>query len=349
MGAERREGLSIVIPSWDGQALLERFLPSVVTSARRLESDRSWPVEIVVADDASRDATANWLAFHYPRVCFKAGDVHRGFAATVNRGVRAARFPLVYLLNNDVLLDEVSLHPLIDHFRDESVFAVASQVYDYRTGSLQGAGQLFRFRRGFLSVHRRYVVSAEAASVAARWRSGFARGGSTLFDRRKFRQLGGFDEIFSPFGWEDVELSLRAWRLGWEIRHEARSCVWHDFSSTITGRFSHRRRRHIYARNRLLAHWIHLDTASQWSVHLLFLLLKLVSQPWAGQGEIWAATGQALLQWRQVLARRDRASYRRSLREVLTQVKGEYRPASSAQEEEALRRLPPSRTAGNAD
>ena len=220
---------------------------------------------------------------------------------------------------------------------------MASQVYDYRTGSLQGGGQLFRFRRGFLSVHRRYIVP-QGADPGTSWKSAFARGGSSLFDRHKFIQLGGFDEIFAPFGWEDVELSLRAWRLGWEVRHEPGSRVWHEFSSTIGERFSDRRRRRIYARNRLLAHWMHLDTASQWSVHLL----KLVSQPFVGQGEIWAAAGQALLRWRQVLAhRRERAGYRRCLRDVLAQVKGEYRPAISVEEEESLRRLPPPGTGKN--
>ena len=94
--------MSIVIPSWDGQALLERFLPSVVAAAARLEADRGWTVEMLVADDASSDGTAEWLAKRYPQVRLEAGDVHSGFAGTANRGVRAARFALVYLLNNDV-------------------------------------------------------------------------------------------------------------------------------------------------------------------------------------------------------------------------------------------------------
>src|SRR5207253_10024540 len=86
-----------------------RDLPSLPT---RRSSDLQ-PCEIIVADDANEDDTRAWLAAQFPDARFecsgeRAGPV--GFAPTVNRGVRAARYALVYVVNNDVALERSEEH-----------------------------------------------------------------------------------------------------------------------------------------------------------------------------------------------------------------------------------------------
>ena len=39
--------------------------------------------------------------------------------------------------------------------------------------------------------------------------------------------LGGFDEIFAPFYWEDIDLSFRAWQIGYRCIFERKSEVDH--------------------------------------------------------------------------------------------------------------------------
>ena len=51
------EGISVIIPSRDGQDLLARVLPQVIADA---------PSEIIVVDNGSTDATADFLARDYP-------------------------------------------------------------------------------------------------------------------------------------------------------------------------------------------------------------------------------------------------------------------------------------------
>ncbi len=159
----RTPGLSIVVTNWNGRALLETFLPTVVEAARAFEGSRGEPTEIIVADDASTDDSASWLRAHWPQVRFESSSAQRGFAPTANRGVHASRFALVYLVNNDVALAPATLAPLAAHLSDPNVFAVTGNAYDYATGVLRGAGQRGKFRRGFLSVHSRFVVASEAA------------------------------------------------------------------------------------------------------------------------------------------------------------------------------------------
>ncbi len=318
-------GVSIVIPSWNGRALLERYLPTIVRAAAAFESASREPTEIIVADDASSDDTLAWLAAHCPRVRAEPTARRAGFAPTANRGVRAARYSLIYVVNNDVALEAATLPPLAAHFTSPAVFAVASQVYDYDTGRLSGAGQLGEFRRGFIGIHRRYFVEESAAGSDGPWLTLFATGGSSMFDRWKFLELGGFDESFAPFGWEDVELSLRAWKHGYEVHYEPRSTVWHRFSSTITPAYSRRRVRTVYERNRLLAHWRHLDTGAQKAAHAAFLAAKLVGSIFNGHWELWPATAQAFRRRSDVRNPQSGSDdgTRATLRAILSRVRGE--------------------------
>ena len=327
---KRDDGLSIVIPTWNGRALLEAYLPGVVKAAAAYREQSGSPTEIVIADDASTDGTGEWLSENFPQIRLVQSAKQQGFGLNSNRGVEAAKYPLVYLLNNDVAMELATLAPLAEHFADPNVFAVTGQVFDYDTGKLSGAGQVGEFRRGFLRIHQRYFAapapgdaqSNEQNNVqnnVAPYLTVFASGGSVLFDREKFLQLGGFDPMFSPFGWEDVELSLRAWRRGYEVRYEPRSAVWHKFSSTIGEKFRPRHVRAIYERNRLLAHWIHLETPAEWAAHVTFLLLKLAGDTLRGRWEAWSALRQALARLDAVGRLREelRASERHPLKDVL--------------------------------
>jgi len=45
--------------------------------------------------------------------------------------------------------------------------------------------------------------------------------------------LGGFDSLYRPLYWEDVDLGYRAWGRGWQVLYEPASVVFHDQGSTM--------------------------------------------------------------------------------------------------------------------
>jgi GT2 family glycosyltransferase len=153
----------------------------------------------------------------------------------------------------------------------------------------------------------------------------YATGGSSLFDREKFLALGGFEETLAPYGWEDVELSLRAWKQGLEVRYEPRSAIWHQFSSTIGSKVSRRQANAVYDRNRLFTHWLHLDTFGQKASHALGVSAKLLTSPLIGRMEYWQAFAQALAVRPQIKVRRAewKQSQKRTLAEVVSKVEAQ--------------------------
>ena len=95
--AER--GITTVIPSRNGRQLLEAQFPTLIRQADEL------PGEIIVVDNGSDDRTAEWMAHAYPGVRVVLSAAPLSFSAAVNRGIGAARYSHVCLLNNDMLLE----------------------------------------------------------------------------------------------------------------------------------------------------------------------------------------------------------------------------------------------------
>jgi GT2 family glycosyltransferase len=261
-----------------------------------------------------------------PTLLFIKNEINRGFGETCNRGFEAASFPLVLLLNNDVELAKDAIAPLVENFQDSSLFAAHCRVYELESGNECGAGKLGSFARGFIRVHRSYVCLSEAhrnqgykTSIdSAKLYSMFAGGGSSMFDREKFLSAGAFEPLLSPFYWEDVELSYRAWKRGYSIVYEPRSAAHHRVSSTI-GKLNRRRVRMIQQRNRLIYHWIHLHDRRMLASHILWVVLLALTAPLRLQPGFISSCVAALKKLPQIRARRREEKQRatRTDREVL--------------------------------
>ena len=324
----RQPGVSIVIPSWNGLALLERFLPSVQGAARRYQEGGGAPVEIIVVDDASEDATAEHLLARGfsqsgaqprdPPLRLLRNENNLGFGATCNRGFQAARHSLVFLLNNDVEVAADAIAPLVEHFSDAQIFAVHCRVFELDSGRECGRGQLGGFSRGFLRVHRGYSARETPDGRPGPLYSIFASGGSAMFDRRKFLAMGGFEPLLSPIYWEDVQISYRAWKRGYAVLYEPRSIVHHRVSSTMRKAGRNRIWR-MQQRNRLIFHWMELHDSAFFAQHIGWVLLLAVTAPLRMQFGFLRACVAALRQISRVRRRRaeEKLLAKRSDRQVL--------------------------------
>jgi GT2 family glycosyltransferase len=291
--------LSIVIPTWNGRELLERFLPGLFIALERHDAAH----EVIIVDDASTDSSRAFLddlARRRADVRVLHRDVNGGFAATANVGIFAARHEILFLLNNDVALAPDYFEHFSAHFDDSRVFAVTTYAVEEASGAPLDGLKTYAWTRGLPRMNRNiFNEQLGRSGVPPPWLSFAVHGGYFFADRMKTLALGGFDELFSPYIYEETDLSYRALKRGWEIRYEPLCASRHCHSATINRAVTPRRRLIIANRNRLWFVWKNYSGSFLLS-HLFFLALKLLG----GHRVYWPATLAALRRWREIGPRR---------------------------------------------
>jgi GT2 family glycosyltransferase len=156
-----------------------------------------------------------------------------GFAAAANAGVRAARHPIVELLNDDTEVTAGWAEAALDWFADASVAAVAPLVLRPTEGGtgepcIDSAGD--RYYLGGIAGKRGHGEPLRPAYE--RPCPVFGASASSAFYRRDaFLTVGGFPEAFGAY-FEDVDLSFRLHRAGYRVVYEPASRVWHHGSAS---------------------------------------------------------------------------------------------------------------------
>lgn len=224
----------MIVLCHDKRAEVLRCLDSVVRLRYR-------PREVLVVDNASRDGSADAIARAHPGVQLVRSALNLGAAGGRNLGIRAAeeRFAYGYILflDDDALVDEHLADELIAALRADPRAGLATPKA-YRLGEpgvIASAGGM-RVRLGWGSI----------ADVGAgeRDRGQFDRGGAVdscvgfavLARREAVLAVGGLDERYNPYGWEEVDFSLRLRRAGYSIRYVPGAVAYHAGGTPGRGR-----------------------------------------------------------------------------------------------------------------
>ena len=217
---------TVIIPNYNGEAVLQDCLASV-----RRQSYK--PVQVVVVDDASTDQSLMIAEQFFEGVEVIRRPENRGFAATVNAGLKVARGKYIALLNNDTKAEANWLEAAILTFaRLPDVGVVSSKIltFDqpprvYSVGiGLTRSGYTFNIGQGTAESGQfnegRYVLGASGA--ASVWR------------REVFEIVGSFDEDLAHY-LEDVDIALRAQLEGIRCYYEPGAVVQHWGAKAIGG------------------------------------------------------------------------------------------------------------------
>ncbi len=260
--------VSIVIPNWNGVELLKKHLQKVI--------DNAPGAEIVVADDMSTDGSVEYLRKNFPKVVVVELNKRGGFAANVNAGVEKATGDIVVLLNTDVEPEKGFLKPLLPHFENPDMFAVGCLEKSPETTGvvLRGRG-LARWTKGYY-LHSKGEVDDGTTTA---WVSG----GSGAFRRSMWNKLGGMDVLYNPFYWEDIDLSYRARKAGWEIVFEPKSIVNHYHEEgKIKSEFTQPAVTSVVYRNQFIFIWKNLSDVSVILSHILWTPIRLIQSTKSG-------------------------------------------------------------------
>lgn len=258
--------ISVVIPNYNGRALLEKNLPSVFAALAKVPGSH----EVIVPDDASKDDSIDFLSLNYPQIKVVAHQVNQGFSPNINSGIFIASKELVFALNSDVYLTENYFLPLMKYFEDENTFGVMGRIIDLEGDKIQDAAK-YPYQKGFqIKSTLNYSVTENPLHIKIP--TFFLSGANALMCRTKLMMLQGYNEIYAPFYVEDVDLSLRAWRLGWECYYEDTAICRHPVSVTINKYSKRDFVKTISIRNQMILQVLHLEGAQLigWYFQLLF-------------------------------------------------------------------------------
>ncbi|MBU0694322.1 MAG: glycosyltransferase [Candidatus Omnitrophica bacterium] len=236
--------VSVVIPNWNGIELLKKCLASIY-EAEGFKQDK---YEVLVVDDASSYKVAQCIKGDFPQVRVIRNRFNQGFGRTCNRGVKEAKGELIVLLNNDIMVSPNFLEPLKRHFQDEEVFAVAPKIYCWDKTTFNYGMHMGKFKDGYLSLWNE-AETGNGDKVSQTSPTIFAVGGAMVFRKKDFLWLGGFDDIYRPNCWEDIDISYRAQKRGLKVLYEPGSLVYHKDGATVNYA------RHKEIKNELLFMW----------------------------------------------------------------------------------------------
>jgi len=210
---------------------------------------------VVVWDNGSADDTVAAVAAAFPSVVAHHHADNLGVAGGRNAGAALAQalFAPRYLLflDNDLVLRPGFVGALLAALEsDPSVGQVQGKLLymDEPDRINDGGGIRINFVLGStLPVGLGEVDRGQHDKVAPC----VSCGGAMMVRADLFRQLGGFDEIFSPVGPEDIDFSLRLQAAGHRAIYDPRAVALHKVSHTYeSGGYSA-----VYARAKA-KHWL---------------------------------------------------------------------------------------------
>jgi len=229
--------------------------------------------EIIIVDDASTDETIDWLEKVFEgEVNWLRRQRNGGFSVACNNGFRAARYPLILLLNNDVEIESGFIQPLVEHFSDPNVFAVTGKVFELDTRIFCNGGKVGRFRHGFWSMYANYDARGEDAAALVQSKQLISGDGNrrlSMFDRSKLMLLGGFDELMSPYHWKTSIFPTVAGSAAGRCVMSREPWAITTPVPRLTLIIAKKAVELVAVRNRLIFHWKNVHSWSMWTSHLL--------------------------------------------------------------------------------
>ena len=208
--------ISVIITNWNGKSILQKHLEHIINTSPEA-------CEFIFSDDASTDDSVDYvksLQKKYKNLKIIAHKTNQGFAQNSNNAVKEAIGELVVLLNSDIHPKLGYISASLKHFSDPKLFGVSFAEVGH-----ENYGKVY-WKDGYIQIT---PGTSDKTHIAA-----YISGGSSIVSRKLFLELGGFDTVYKPFYFEDLDLGLRSWRSGYKMLFEPKSIVEHQHEQTIS-------------------------------------------------------------------------------------------------------------------
>lgn len=281
----------------------------------------SYECKLFVIDNSSTDNSVELIRRQFFNV--KILSMKNRVLCSFNEAARGSNADVVFLLNNDLKVASDSLDHAIRLFQNHNDLFMVSMKSFLQDGSYEGGLAKPFLQLGIFGTTCHFKGHEK---LIGRTNITFAAGFGA-FDRKKFLELDGYDDLYLPGRLEDVDLCLRAWKKGWKSYYQPKSIVWHIGAKSFNERFGRRGTMELAYRNTFLFMWKNFRTPQYWFSHVIFLLPKMLWMLAKGRHEFITGFVKATRKIPTVIQRRKKEksmAYKHSEREIMEKFRRAY-------------------------
>ncbi len=232
----RLDGISFIIPTWNKRDMVVKCIKLLDQAI--VAENQGLNCEIIVVDNGSKDGTYQALLNLSTKTKLEIikNEINLGYAKGINEAVDKSKYNYVYLLNNDMEVQNGFLASLISFAKNkidksEKFFGLASQIFffDPKKRREESGKTYCQPKAGFINIA--HVVSKQ--NLTQNSITLYPGGGSSLINKHVFNKLGQYDyKSYTPLYCEDLDLGYLAWKYGYPSYFISKSHVIHHHQSS---------------------------------------------------------------------------------------------------------------------
>ncbi len=246
---DNNKPVAVIILNWNGEALLQEFLPKVIATTNEKLAD------IIVADNGSTDNSVEFIEKEFPNVKLLKFTENYGFAEGYNQAIAQTRYKYTILLNSDAASKEGWIEPIYEYMEAHpQTGACQPKLLSYTTPDefeYAGASGGFIDKNGYPYCRGRLFSTVEKDNgqyddiCSIFW----ATGAALAVRSDLYLKVGGLDKLFFAH-MEEIDLCWRILLAGYDIKVIPQSIVYHLGGGSLPA--SNPRKTYLNFRNNLL-------------------------------------------------------------------------------------------------
>lgn len=227
--------------------------------------------EIIVVDNGSIDGSGKEIQKMFPQYTYIYNDSNLGFTGGTNIGMKYALergTDYIFFINNDMIVDEGFLEPLVEIMKNERAGLVGPATYHYfQRDKVCSAGIHLNFWKTKIKDYKFTEKTREVDAL----------GGCFLIKKQVIDKIGCFYEPYF-FNFDEFDYCFQTRKAGFRIFCEPKSKIWHKIGGTVnkipaTATYYYYRNRLLFVK-RNFPFYLRYPLCLYWNLFLMFRFIE---------------------------------------------------------------------------
>ena len=214
-------------------------LKECLKSIELQDANKEHEINVVIIDNNSEDESTQKIKIEFPKHEYIFNTENLGFSKGVNQGIKKTwnNSDLFILINNDAYLEASCINELLSSIEEFDNVGISGPkiFYKHKPEIIWQSGGFFKKIKMGISVKDK---NKEFKKTKKKFNDvDFVSGCIMLLNKKMLEKIGLFDENFFFYG-EDLDICLRAKKLGFRVIYNSEATSWHNIKEITKTRTS---------------------------------------------------------------------------------------------------------------